>query len=99
MNAQILKSGGTSVMYAYVAAPNMPLPIPALMSKNITLKFTLIYTITPEQRLQILSDISTWIAAKKPMFAIAQEFALDEVVQSHLAIESGKKIGHIILNI
>jgi NADPH2:quinone reductase len=99
LNAQILKPGGTSVMYAYVAAPQMPLPIPALMSKNITLKFTLIYTITPEQRQQILSDIQVWIAAKKPLFAIAEEFALEDVVQSHLAIENGKKIGHIILNI
>ncbi|SMC36617.1 NADPH:quinone reductase [Polynucleobacter kasalickyi] len=99
LNAQILKPGGVSVMYAYVAAPNMPLPIPALMSKNITLKFTLIYTITPEQRRQILSDIKVWIAAKKPIFAIAHEYPLEEVVQSHLAIEGGQKIGHIILNI
>ncbi len=99
LNAQILKSGGTSVMYAYVAGPNLPLPIPALMSKNITLKFTLIYTITPEQRQQILADIDIWISAKKPMFAIAKEFALEDIVQSHLAIESGKKIGHIIINI
>jgi NADPH2:quinone reductase len=99
LNAQILKPGGTSVMYAFVAAPTMPLPIGALMSKNITLKFTLIYTITPEQREKIISDINKWLAVKKPFFAIAEEFSLDQVVDSHIAIESGNKIGHVIINI
>ncbi len=99
LNAQILKPGGTSVMYAFVAPPTLPLPIGALMSKNITLKFTLIYTITPEQREKIISDINQWLAVKKPFFAIAQEYSLDQIADSHLAIEGGNKIGHIIINI
>ncbi len=99
LNAQILKPGGTSVMYAFVAPPTLPLPIGALMSKNITLKFTLIYTITPEQREKIISDINQWLAVKKPFFAIAQEYSLEQIADSHLAIESGNKIGHIIINI
>lgn len=99
LNAQILKPGGISVMYAHVDQPPLPLPTPSLMVKNITLKFTLIYTITPEQRAEILSDIQEWLQQTKPLFAIAEEFSLEDVAKSHVAIEEGKKIGHIIVNI
>ena len=99
LNAQILKPGGTSVMYAVVASPSLPLPVPSLMAKNITLRFTLIYTITPQERQAILIDVGQWLAQSKPLFKIAHEFSLEDVIQSHLAIEEGKKIGHVVLKI
>jgi len=96
-NAQILKPGGVNVMYAVVDQPALPLPVPMMMAKNIILRFTLIYTITPSERAQILSDIDSWLNTGKCQFAIAAKFPLKDVVQAHELIESGNKIGHVIL--
>ena len=70
-----------------------------MMAKNIILRFTLIYTITPSERAQILSDIDAWLNTRKCQFAIAAKFPLKDVVQAHELIESGNKIGHVILEI
>ena len=99
LNSKILKSGGVSVMYAYTTQPQLPLPIPTLMSKNITLKFTLVYTISDFDRQKIFDDMQKWLEETRPIFQIAREFKLDEVVKAHELVESGKKIGHVLLRI
>ena len=48
---------------------------------------------------KILSDIDVWLNTRKCQFAIAAKFPLKDVVQAHELIESGNKIGHIILEI
>jgi len=35
----------------------------------------------------------------RPVFAIAERYALADVVNAHLAVERGEKIGHVILTI
>ena len=37
--------------------------------------------------------------SKKPIFPIAERYPLADVVNGHLAVERGEKIGHVILNI
>ena len=86
-------------MYAYTTQPQLPLPIPTLMSKNITLKFTLVYTISDFDRQKIFDDMQKWLEETRPIFQIAREFKLDEVVKAHELVESGKKIGHVLLRI
>lgn len=96
---QILKAGGVSVMYAFVSQPDLPIPIMNLMTKNITLKFTLVYSISDQEREEVLLGISQWLNQTKPVFNIAQQFALTDIVLAHELVESGKKIGHVLLDI
>ena len=96
---QILKAGGVSVMYAFVSQPELPIPIMNLMAKNITLKFTLVYSISEKEREEVLLGINQWLKQTKPIFNIAQQFSLTDIVQAHELVESGKKNGHVLLEI
>ncbi len=96
---QILKVGGISVMYAYVNQPDLPLPIMNLMTKNITLKFTLVYSISSQEREEVFQGIRLWLSQTNPIFNIAQQFPLSDIVLAHELVETGKKIGHVLLDI
>jgi len=69
------------------------------MAKNITLKFTLVYSISEKEREEVLLGINQWLKQTKPIFNIAQQFSLTDIVQAHELVESGKKIGHVLLEI
>jgi NADPH2:quinone reductase len=97
--AQILRPGGVSVMYAISSQPELPLNIMSLMSKNITLRFTLVYSITDLERDSVIQGIAQWLEQTQPIFNIARQFELNDIIQAHELVESGKKIGHVLLTI
>jgi NADPH2:quinone reductase len=98
-NSQILKAGGISVMYAYIGQPELPIPIMSLMVKNITLKFTLVYSIQVEERIEVLAGIKRWLDETSVIFNIARQFELKDIVLAHELVESGNKVGHVVLTI
>jgi NADPH2:quinone reductase len=98
-SAEILKGGGVSVMYAYTNQPQLPLPIMSFMAKNITLRFTLVYSISSDERKEVFSGIQSWLDQSRPIFNIAKKFELKDIVLAHELVESGNKIGHVILEI
>jgi NADPH2:quinone reductase len=98
-NSKILKNNGICSMYAFAGQPQLPMPIMPLMVKNITYKFTLVYSISEKDRAEVLSGIANWLSSSKPIFNIAKEFELNQIVQAHELVESGNKIGHVILKI
>lgn len=98
-NSQILKAGGISVMYAYIGQPELPIPIMSLMVKNITLKFTLVYSIQVEERVEVLAGIKRWLDETSVIFNIARQFELKDIVLAHELVESGNKVGHVVLTI
>ena len=99
ISSQILKAGGISVMYAYIGQPELPIPIMSLMVKNITLKFTLVYSIQAEERFDVLAGIKRWLDEASVIFNIARQFELKDIVLAHELVESGKKVGHVVLTI
>lgn len=99
ISSLILKAGGISVMYAYVGQPELPIPIMSLMVKNITLKFTLVYSIQAEERFEVLAGIKRWLGEASVIFNIARQFELKDIVLAHELVESGNKVGHVVLTI
>jgi NADPH2:quinone reductase len=97
--AQILRPGGVSVMYAISSQPELPLNIMSLMAKNITLRFTLVYSISDLERESVIQGIAQWLEQTQPIFNVAHQFELKDIVQAHELVESGKKIGHVLLTI
>jgi hypothetical protein len=59
----------------------------------------LVYSISDQEREEVLLGIKHWLEQTKPIFNIAQQFALTDIVQAHELVESGKKIGHVLLDI
>jgi len=98
-SANLLKEGGISVMYAFSNQPAIPLPIMSFMTKNITLKFTLVYSISPQERQEVLQGMQQWLDQTNPIFNIAEKYELKDIIQAHELVESANKIGHVVLQI
>ena len=99
VTAQILRSNGVIASYASMGDPKPAFPYYDLIRLNPVIRPVLVYTMSDAAKAQAHADIARWIKEAKPIFAIAERFPLAEVVQAHLAVEGGKKIGHIILTI
>jgi NADPH:quinone reductase len=85
--------------YSSMKAPQPALPFYELMRLNFTLRMVFVYTMPQAAKTRALADIARWIATGRPKFAIAARVPLREIVAAHELLESGYKVGHVILDI
>jgi NADPH2:quinone reductase len=76
-----------------------PFPYNDLLRLNVSVRPVFVYTMSDEAKRQAHADIARWLKETNPVFAIAERYALKDVVAAHLAVERGEKIGHVILTI
>jgi NADPH2:quinone reductase len=69
-----------------------------LMERCISLRALVLYALPPPLLAAAQADISKWLAAGKRIHNIAAQFPLSETVQAHLAVESGDKLGTVIVD-
>lgn len=94
-----LRPDAVVATYASMKVPEPRLPFYELMRLNFTLRMVFVYTLPPAAKARALADIARWIASGRPKFAIAARFPLREIVAAHELVESGDKVGHVILDI
>lgn len=97
--ASALRPDAVVATYASMKVREPALPFYDLMRLNFTLRFVFVYTLMKAAKERALSDIARWLATGRPKFAIAARFPLSQVVAAHEFVESGDKIGHVILDI
>lgn len=95
--AQVLKPNGVITAYGSDAEAYPRLPFYELLRNNITLRTMLIYIIPDAARQRALIDINAALGEGALRPIIATRFPLNEVVQAHQAVESGKLIGNVIV--
>ena len=66
---------------------------------SIALKFFIIYEVALETRLAAIADLLALIDAGKLVHAVGARFPLDEIVAAHEAVESGKVMGNVVVDI
>lgn len=93
-----LRQSAMIATYAAAAAQDSVLPS-RLRHRNVTVRMVFVYTMPDEAKRQAIADIGRWLARGRPRFAIAARFPLGEIAAAHEAVESGNKIGHVILDI
>jgi NADPH2:quinone reductase len=71
----------------------------ALMVKDAVLRFVLIYEARQSARDDAARDINAMLAAGALRHQIAQVLPLDKVVAAHEAMESGKLVGKILIDL
>ena len=84
--------------YAAAAVQDAVLPV-RLRQRNVTVRMVFVYTMPDEAKRQAIADIARWLARGRPQFAIAARYPLSEIAAAHETVESGNKIGHVILDI
>lgn len=93
-----LRPSATIATYAAAAIQDSVLPS-RLRQRNVTVRMVFVYTMPDAAKRQAIADIGRWIARGRPRYAIAAEFPLSEIAKAHETVESGNKIGHVILDI
>ena len=93
-----LRPSAMIATYAAAAAQDSVLPS-RLRQRNVTIRMVFVYTMPDIAKEQAIDHIARWIARGKPQFAIAARFPLAEIAAAHETVESGTKIGHVILDI
>jgi NADPH2:quinone reductase len=93
-----LRPSAVIATYAAAAAQDSVLPS-RLRQRNVTVRMVFVYTMPDDAKRQAIADIGRWIARGRPKYAIAARFPLSEIAAAHETVESGNKIGHVILDI
>jgi len=93
-----LRPAAVIATYAAAAVQDSVLPS-RLRQRNVTVRMVFVYTMPDAAKRQAIADIGRWIVRGRPKYAIAARFPLSEIAAAHETVESGRKIGHVILDI
>lgn len=93
-----LKPGGTLAIYGS-NKPDFTLSFTPMIVKNVTAAFFIVYELSPVQRREGAAWINARLAAGQIETRIAARFPLTEIAAAHVAVESGKAIGNVVLDI
>ena len=94
-----LRPDAVVATYASMKVPAPSFPFYELMRLNFTLRMVFVYTMSASAKARALADIKRWIESGRPRFAIAAHMPLSEIVAAHELVESGRKVGHVIMDI
>jgi NADPH2:quinone reductase len=99
VSLEAIKVNGVLAAYASMGEREPKLPFYALMSKNVTIRPVLIYTMPDSAQDQGAADVLRLVEAGRLMHVIGARFPLDRVVEAHEAQESGKVTGNIVVDV
>ena len=99
VTAEILKVNGALAAYGSVADPTPQLPFYDLMFKGIKIQLVLVYVLSDAARQSAITDLTTALTAPGFHHAVAESFALEDVVKAHECVEEGRIIGNVVINV
>jgi NADPH:quinone reductase len=103
LDAAVLAPNATVAVYAAERGRELELSVRALMGRNITYEFVLVYTVPPESKDQAVADVSAAVAqgalpvgddAGLPL----HRFSLEETAAAHAAVEGGA-VGKVLIDL
>jgi NADPH2:quinone reductase len=99
VSERVLNLHGTVSVYASEGDREPTLPVYPFMRKNAVLRFVLLYSSAVEERRRACSDILKWVQSVPAKHAIAAVFPLARIAEAHRLVESGEKIGTVIVQV
>lgn len=90
---------GTLVSYGSNAPVDIPIPYRTLLFSSISLRFFLVYDLTPVDRQMAIDGLTAMLANSRLSHTIGARFTLDDIVAAHEAVEGGKIMGNVILDL
>jgi len=99
INEKIIKPNGVIAAYGSMAEMEPKLPFYNLMFKGVKIDTFLIYSIEKKFREEILNGLSELLNQNSLKHMISKTYSIDDIVNAHVAMESGSVIGNIIIEI
>ena len=94
---KVLRPRATVVIYG--TRPEAQLPAQWLLVNAIALKFIFVYELTREERDAAVSGITRMLEDGKLINNVAVTSPLDQIVAAHEAVEQGRALGNVVVNI
>jgi NADPH2:quinone reductase len=94
-----LKRHGTLVCYGSNVPGDVAVNFRPLLWNSITMKFFLVYDLTPEDREHGLRYLTQLLQDKALVHAVAAQYPLQDIVQAHQAVESGQVMGNVVITL
>lgn len=99
MDIAVIARNGVIGSYGSDSNPEPKLPYWAFTQKDVTLRAALIYEAQQSARDQSAREINAWIEKGALKHQIAARFPLDKIADAHEAMESGKTMGKLLVDV
>jgi NADPH2:quinone reductase len=96
--AEIVKPHGLAVVYGS-NAPQVTLPFTNFLFRSITLRFMLVYDLTPGARKGAIESLNRILEDGALKHRVGARFALAECAEAHELVEAGSALGNVVLTI
>jgi NADPH2:quinone reductase len=94
-----MRPHGTMVCYGSNVAGDIAIPFPAMLWNSYALKVFVVYELKPEDRQSAIGELNAMLRDGTLKHTIGARFPLDEIAAAHEAVEGGKVIGNVIVEI
>ncbi|MFN4277796.1 MAG: NADPH:quinone reductase [Ferrovibrio sp.] len=95
----ILRPHGELVSYGSNSMDAVPVPFRDLLFRSITLRFFVVYELTAAERERAIADLNRLLAEKALRHTIAAHYPLHDIAAAHEAVEQGRFMGNVVLDI
>lgn len=93
-----LRLGGELVVYGSSGTP-LSLPFFPLLSKNLALKFFIVYNLDPADRQRATATLQRMLEQGDLVHNIAERLPLSSIAQAHEWVEQGRLAGNLVLKV
>lgn len=94
----IIARDGLYVVYGSGSA-EIPFAFGPMIAIGAAVRFFVVYELVPSVRERTVGALNTYLRAGTLKHAVARTFVLDDIAAAHEAVESGKIIGNVVLNL
>lgn len=94
---RLLRPNGTIVAYASRGDATPKVPFYELLRKNISVRAVLLPGTPLASRRAAQQGVGEWLRTGQSQITVSQVFDLEQTAQAHLAVESGTKLGTVVV--
>jgi NADPH2:quinone reductase len=95
---EMLRLGGECVVYGN-SGSTLQLPFYPLISKNLQLKFFIVYHLSPHDRARAVATLTRLLTRGALQHNIAARLPLQEIAKAHEMVERGEVTGNVVLSV
>jgi NADPH:quinone reductase len=95
--AGVLTPHGKLVCYGSNLAGDIPISFPAMLWGSLTLQVFVVYELRPDERRAAIGDLAALLEAGRLTLPIGARFPLDDIAAAHEAVEGGRVVGNVVV--
>ena len=90
---------GTVVCYGSTVTDNIVVPFVNFLYRSIDLRLFLVYELLAQDRVEALAEVDKLLRDGQLIHRIGARFSLDDIVAAHEAVETGKVMGNVVIDL